>query len=150
MTDQASERRQVDAGSDNALQLQEISTSLIREGNLDGLYGRILDAAISLLSADMGSIQILYPERNELRLLAFRGFHPVSAAFWEWVHLDSASSCGLALSAGARIVVPDVEACDFMAGTGDLDAYRRSGIRAVQSTPLVSRSGQLQIGRAHV
>lgn len=30
-----------------------------------------------------------------------------------------------------------------MAGTGDLDAYRRSGIRAVQSTPLVSRSGQL-------
>src|SRR5215831_9397640 len=91
----------------------------------------------------MGSIQILFPERNELHLLACRGFHPVSAAFWEWVRIDSASSCGLALSAGARIVVPDVDACDFMAGTEDLDAYRRSGIRAVQSTPLVSRSGQL-------
>src|SRR5262249_2674263 len=142
MTDQASERRQVEDGSGHALELQEISTTLIREGNLDALYGRILDAAISLLSADMGSMQVLYPERNELRLLACRGFHPVSAAFWEWVRLDSASSCGLALSAGARIVVPDVEACDFMAGTGDLDAYRRSGIRAVQSTPLVSRSGQ--------
>src|SRR5262245_49538476 len=143
MTDQASERRKVADGSDNALELQEISTSLIREGNLDALYGRILDAAISLLSADMGSMQILSPDRSELRLLACRGFHPASAAFWEWVRLDSASSCGLALSAGARIVVPDVEACDFMAGTGDLDAYRRSGIRAVQSTPLVSRSGQL-------
>jgi PAS domain S-box-containing protein len=143
MTDQASERRQVADRSDNALQLQEISTTLIREGNLDALYGRFLDAAISLLSADMGSMQVLCPERSELRLLACRGFHPVSAAFWEWVSLDSASSCGLALSAGARIVVPDVEACDFMAGTGDLDAYRRSGIRAVQSTPLVSRSGQL-------
>ena len=100
MTDQASERRQVDVRSDNALQLQEISTSLIREGNLDALYGRILDAAISLLSADMGSMQVLCPERSELRLLACRGFHPVSAAFWEWVRLDSASSCGLALSAG--------------------------------------------------
>jgi PAS domain S-box-containing protein len=143
MTDQAGERRQVADRSDNALQLQEISTTLIREENLDALYGRILDAAISLLSADMGSMQVLCPERSELRLLACRGFHPVSAAFWEWVSLDSASSCGLALSAGARIVVPDVEACDFMAGTGDLDAYRRSGIRAVQSTPLVSRSGQL-------
>jgi PAS domain S-box-containing protein len=143
MTDQASERRQVADTSDNALQLQEVSTTLIREGNLDALYGRILDAAISLLSADMGSMQVLCPERSELRLLACRGFHPVSAAFWEWVSLDSASSCGLALSAGARIVVSDVEACDFMAGTGDLDAYRRSGIRAVQSTPLVSRSGQL-------
>ena len=108
MTDEATERRQVDDGSDNALQLQEISTSLIREGNLDALYGRILDAAISLLSADMGSIQVLCPERGELRLLVCRGFHPVSAAFWEWVRLDSASSCGLALSAGARIVVPDV------------------------------------------
>jgi GAF domain-containing protein len=143
MTDQASERRQVDAGSDKVLTLQEISTSLIREGNLDALYGGVLDAAISLLSADMGSIQVLYPERRELRLLADRGFHPASAAFWEWVRLDSACSCGLALSAGARIVVPDVEACDFMAGTDDLDAYRRSGIRAVQSTPLISRSGQL-------
>jgi len=40
-------------------------------------------------------------------------------------------------------MVPDIEACDFMAGTPDLDAYRRSGIRAVQSTPLVSRSGRL-------
>src|SRR5262245_40778412 len=143
MTDQASERRQVADGSDNVLQLQEISTSLIREGNLDALYWRILDAAISLLSADMGSMQVLSPERSELHLLACRGFHPVSAAFWEWVRIDSASSCGLALSAGARIVVPDVDACDFMAGTEDLDAYRRSGIRAVQSTPLVSRSGQL-------
>jgi PAS domain S-box-containing protein len=143
MTDLASERRQVDDGSDDALKLQEISTSLIREGNLDALYGRILDAAIWLLSADMGSIQVLCPERSQLQLLDCRGFHPVSAAFWEWVRLDSASSCGLALSAGARIVVPDVEACDFMAGTADLDAYRRSGIRAVQSTPLVSRSGQL-------
>ena len=56
MTDQASERRQVDAGSDKVLTLQEISTSLIREGNLDAPYGRVLDAAISLLSADMGSI----------------------------------------------------------------------------------------------
>jgi PAS domain S-box-containing protein len=143
MTDQARERRQVDDGSRTALQLQEISTALIREGNLDALYGRILDAAISLLSADMGSIQVLSPERSELRLLAHRGFHRASAAFWEWVRLDSASSCGLAFSAGARIVVPDVDACDFMAGTDDLDAYRRSGIRAVQSTPLVSRSGQL-------
>ena len=40
-------------------------------------------------------------------------------------------------------MVVDVEACDWMAGTGDLDGYRRSGIRAVQSTPLVSRSGRL-------
>jgi PAS domain-containing protein len=49
----------------------------------------------------------------------------------------------MALSSGTRVVVPDVEACDFMQGTDDLASYRLSGIRAVQSTPLLSRSGQL-------
>jgi PAS domain S-box-containing protein len=130
-------------GTNRSLRLQEISTLLIQEGNLDALYERVLDAAISLMSADMGSMQTFHPEQNELRLLAWRGFHPESATFWERVHLDSACTCGVALTAGRRIMVPDTEACYFMAGTADLDAYRRSNIRAVQSTPLVSRFGRV-------
>src|SRR5215468_12402824 len=134
------QRRKKEAEDDA---LHEISTLLIQEGNLDSLYNRILDAAMGLMSSDMASMQLLDPERNQLRLLAWKGFHPQSAIFWEWVYLDSASTCGLALSAGCRVMVPDIETCDFMAGTADLDEYRRSNIRAVQSTPLVSRSGQL-------
>src|SRR5262245_38494335 len=130
-------------GANRSLQLQEISTLLIQEGNLDALYERVVEAAIGVMSSDMGSMQTFHPEQNELRLLAWRGFHPESAAFWERVHLDSACTCGVALSDGRRVMVPDTEACDFMAGTGDLDSYRRSSIRAVQSTPLVSRSGRL-------
>src|SRR5215475_566014 len=129
-------------GSD-ILQLHEISTSLIQESNIDSLHSRILDAAIGLMSSDMASMQSLDPGRNQLRLLAWKGFHPQSAIFWEWVHLDSVCACGLALSAGCRVVVPDIETCDSMVGTPDLDEYRRSNIRAVQSTPLISRSGQL-------
>jgi len=116
---------------------------LIQEGSLDSFYQRALDAAVELMSADMASMQTFHPELGELRLLAWRGFHPESAAFWERVHLDSASTCGMALSEARRIIVPDTETCGFMADTGDLDAYRRSNIRAVQSTPLVSRSGRL-------
>jgi PAS domain S-box-containing protein len=128
---------------DESLRLQEISTLLIQEGDLEALHKRVLDAAINLMSADMGSMQRFYPEQHELQLLAWKGFHPYSAAFWERVHLESASASGAALSIGHRIMVPDVEASDFMAGTIDLHAYRQSGIRAVQSTPLVSRSGRL-------
>src|SRR5215510_1616606 len=128
---------------DESLRLQEISTLLIQEGDLEALHKRVLDAAINLMSADMGCMQRFHPEQDELRLLAWKGFHPYSAAFWERVHLESASACGAALSIGHRIMVPDVEASDFMAGTIDLHAYRQSGIRAVQSTPLVSRSGRL-------
>src|SRR5262245_47853660 len=128
---------------DEFLRLQEISTLLIQEGNLESLHRRVLDAAINLMSADMGSMHRFYPEQHELRLLAWKGFHPDSAAFWERVHPASASTCGAALSVGHRVTVPDVEASDFMAGTADLYAYRQSGIRAVQSTPLISRSGRL-------
>jgi PAS domain S-box-containing protein len=134
-------RKDVAEGSDHTL--HEISTLLTQEGNLDFLYSRILDAAMGVMSSDTASIQSLDHERNNLQLLAWKGFHPQSAAFWEWVYLESASTCGLALFSGCRVVVPNVETCNFMAGTADLEEYRRSNIRAVQSTPLVSRSGQL-------
>ena len=126
----------------DTLQLQQISSQLIREDDIHALYEQILDAAIALMGADMGSVQMLDPARNELNLLAWRGFAPASAEFWEWVRVDSGSTCGGAVSGGERVIVPDVEMCDFMAGTDGLDSYRLSGIRAVQSTPLISRHGR--------
>lgn len=126
--------------------LQSISAQLIHEENVEALYENIIDAAMVLMQSDMASMQMLYPERGtagELRLVTFRGFNPQSAKFWEWVRVDSESSCGVALRTGQRLIVPDVEQCDFMAGTKDLTAYLQSGIHAVQTTPLVSRSGKL-------
>ncbi|HJU16384.1 MAG TPA: ATP-binding protein [Stellaceae bacterium] len=123
--------------------LQEISTLLIREGDSDALYRHILDAAIELMRSDMASLQMLDHERGELRLLAWRGFDAASAACWERVRAGSGSTCGVALASGRRIVVPDIDACEFMADAGSLDAYRQAGIGAAQSTPLVSRSGRV-------
>jgi PAS domain S-box-containing protein len=146
VVDQKTDRgtvEQASAGWPDALELQRISTLLIQEGDIDALYARVLETATDLTSADMASLQAFSSDRGELRLLAHRGFHPESAAFWEIVCVNSASSCALAMSSGARTIVPDIEACESMADTADLDAYRRSGIRAVQSTPLISRSGQL-------
>jgi PAS domain S-box-containing protein len=133
-----------DAGTDDySLRLQEISTMLIQEGNLTALYDRVLDAAIALMSADMGSMQTFHSEQDELRLLVSRGFRSQSVAFWERVNRDSATSCGRALAVGRRVIVPDVECSEFMAGSTDLNVSRQAGIRAMHSTPLVSRSGQL-------
>jgi PAS domain S-box-containing protein len=129
--------------ADVTLRLQRISTLLIREGSNGVLYEHVLDAAIDLMSGDMGCIQVFHQERGELRLLAERGFDPESAAQWEWVRPDSPSSCGMALSAGCRVIVPDIETHEAFARAADLDALRRIGIRAGQSTPLVARSGRL-------
>jgi len=124
-------------------QLQHISSSLIRDDNIDVLYDEVLDAARSLMRSDMASIQWLSRERNELFLLAQHGFAPESAKFWEWVQAEDTTSCGVALARGEPVIVPDVELWDFVAGTEDLAHYRLSGIRAMLSTPLISRNGRL-------
>ena len=124
-------------------ELHEISSLLIQAGDVHALYRRILDAAIAVMRSDMATIQMLDPARRELRLLAWKGLHPESAAFWEAVSLGSRSSCAKAMEQGGRVVVPDIASCDFIVGTPDCDVFRRSGIRAMQSTPLISRSGHL-------
>jgi PAS domain S-box-containing protein len=129
--------------ADVTLRLQRVSTLLIREGSNGALYEHVLDAAIDLMSADIGSMQLFHPERGELKLLAARGFDPESAAHWEWVRPDSPTSCGMALSAGCRVIVPDIETHEAFARRADLNALRRVGIRAGQSTPLLARSGRL-------
>jgi two-component system CheB/CheR fusion protein len=126
----------------DAKHLQQISLLLIQEDNPDLLYRQILDAATTLMRSEMGSMQMFDEERSALRLLTWKGFHPESAAFWAWVDEGSNSVCGETLRTSQRMVIPDIETCAFIVGTPDLDAYRRSDIRAVQSTPLVSRSGR--------
>src|SRR4029450_5530279 len=83
------------------------------------------------------------PEKGGLRLLAWRGFDPASAAFWARVRPDSGCACPAARGTGERVVVPDLETCDFIVGTPDFDACRQLDIRAVQSRRLVSRSGRM-------
>ena len=122
--------------------LQSISTRLISESTQESLLGQILDAAMELLSSDASSLQMLAPDGESLTLIGWKNFHPDSAAFWQRVSADAGSTCGVALRDDARVMVTDVDACAFMAGTQDLEEYRRSGIRAVQSTPLRSRVGR--------
>jgi GAF domain-containing protein len=109
-------------------------------------YEKIVDTAVALMHADYASMQMLYPERGtggELRLLAFRGFNPQAAKFWEWVRADSKSTCGIALRDTQRVVAPDIAACDFMADSEDQQVYLQTGIRACQTTPLIGRGGNV-------
>ncbi|MFW6201859.1 MAG: sensor histidine kinase [Gemmatimonadota bacterium] len=121
--------------------LQQVSADLIREQDLDALHRHIVDALLIVMRSDAASMQMLDQETNELALLCWRGFAPESARFWARVDAASASACGAALAAGERVVVEDVEASGLMAGTRDHEEFRRSGLRAVQSTPLRSRTG---------
>src|SRR5262249_46739256 len=136
-------QRQLESELAASQQLQKISTQLNHASDAAALYEQILDAAVAVMHSDFASLQMFYPERGELRLLAYRGFNPTAAAFWEWVRPASGSTCGLSLVTCERASVADTELSDFMVGSDDLETYRQTGIRAVQSTPLMSRDGRL-------
>jgi len=122
--------------------LQSIGTRLMSESTPEFLYAQIIGAASELMASDAASVQVLAADHLSLRLLAWTNFHPDSAAFWQRVAVGAGSTCSKALADNERVVVSDIEACEFMAGTPDQQEYRRSGIRAAQSTPLRSRSGR--------
>jgi PAS domain S-box-containing protein len=142
----AQSERQLNAELSAARQLQSISAELIQEDDVQGIHDKLVDAAATIMKSDYASMQMLYPERGsdgELRLLASRGFNLQAVKFWEWVRAKSESTCGVALRTGRRVVVGDVSRCEFMVGSDDLKTYLQNGIHAVQSTPLVSRTGQM-------
>jgi PAS domain S-box-containing protein len=124
-------------------QLQRISTQLVQEDSIDALYQAVLEAAMVLAGSDMGTFQMLRPETGELELLACKGLHPASVTHWERVAAESECVYGTALREGRRVVVEDVETSPITASSPDLPYFRLSGIRGVQSTPLVSRDGHL-------
>lgn len=126
--------------------LQKLGSELVTEDDEQAIYDKIIAAAVTLMDAQFASIQLYHSQNGntpELELLAFRGFSKPSAKLWKTVNFDSPSSCGTALRRLQRVEIPDIEDEPDLAGTVHLDMYREAGIRAMQSTPLVSRSGNL-------
>ncbi|GLK90185.1 ATP-binding protein [Pseudomonas turukhanskensis] len=129
--------------------LHSISVELIGEQDLEALYGKIVDAAVSITGSQFGTIQLLCPpdhsggHAGELQLLSSRGLTKEDVGFWQWVAPVAYSSCTEALKRGQRAIIPDFELWADIAGTEDLQAFRRAGIRSAQTTPLRSRNGNL-------
>ena len=121
--------------------LQEVSTRLVQTGDSTSLLEHIVDAAIAITAADMGDIQLYHPETASLKILASRGLdHPFLDHFSAIKRGQGA--CGAAMQTGQRVVIDDVTASPQLGGD-DLTVVLAAGIRAIQSTPLATRAGQL-------
>jgi PAS domain S-box-containing protein len=128
---------------ENARRLYNLSTHVIAQGDLTQLYDEILDAAMGIMDADMASMQEVDDGANTLVLVASKGFGPDFRETFSLVRPEMRTSCSVARQVSRRVVIPDVEACDFIVGTPALEDHRRTGIRAIQSTPLMSRAGSI-------
>ncbi len=120
--------------------LQEVAAKVIGAEGGASIFRDILDAAVDIVDAAAGTIQLLDPATQSLTFLASRGFDPKTTEHFSRVDATSGSPCGVALAAGKRVVVtfdPDLPDPD-----GSIRWHLADGVVCAQSMPLVSRSGK--------
>ena len=122
--------------------LQGIRALFLRGSGMQMVLDEIVEAAIAIAGADMGNIQLLDPQSGNLKIMAHRGFEQSWLDFWDRVY-PGQGTCGTALEGGERVIVEDITQSPIFVGTPALDVQLVAGVRAVQSTPLLSRSGRL-------
>ncbi len=106
---------------------------------LQGLLQEVVEAAVASVGADQGILQLL--EGKSLRIVAQHGHDASFLKFFGSPETIPSLYCQAARR-GERVVVPDVEESELFAGTESLPVLRAAGVRAVQSTPMVSRTGK--------
>lgn len=125
---------------DAMTRIQQLSIRMMEVGDFPVLMDEIVETALQVTGADMGNIQLL--EGSVLKIIAHRGFKSDFLNFFKQVDgLDTA--CGTAMKGGERVIVEDVASSPIFAGTAALSAMLQAEARAVQSTPLVTRSGEM-------
>ena len=120
--------------------MHALSGRLLETGGIQPLLQEIMDAAVSIAGAKKGTLQLL--EGDSLRIVAAHGHKQPFLEFFASAE-SQASVCGEATRRGERVVVSDVETSALFIGTPSLAVLREAGVRAVQSTPVMSRNGAL-------
>jgi len=120
--------------------LQALSTKLIHTGELPSLLQEILAASADLIGTDKGTIQLLDHGTGNLRIVAHQGIGTrLVEHFAErgWVTTGDA-----ARQRDQRVIVEDVAGDPGVQGAFEREIVLEDGIRAIQSTPLISRDGR--------
>lgn len=123
-----------------ARRLQAAANALHAAPHLPFALPHILEDMMTLMDAEFANVQILDPRDGSLVLVAQSGFPPVFLEHFAVVR-DDGTVCGTAARQGAQAVVADVRAEPALEPHGEV--FRASGVRAVQSTPLVDGGGRL-------
>lgn len=120
--------------------LSEVSLRLIPGGDIQAMLDAILDAAIIVMRADAGTVQLYDRDKETLTMPSHHGIPSHVVEHFAEVSAESRSPCGRALESGRRVTtlfdssLPDP--------TGDNRWHREeAGLLSAQSTPLIARDG---------
>lgn len=121
------------------IRLHEFSTRLLTTTELKPLLEEVLNAIMSIQEANFGCVQLYNTETKALEIVAQRGFQQ------DFLHhfgsVPYGESAGDASRHWKPLIIEDVQTDPAFASYRQIAAD--GGVRAVQSTPLFSRRGEL-------
>jgi PAS domain S-box-containing protein len=121
-------------------ELHELSATLASVPLLSDQLRLILQTVARMHGANSGLISTVDEAADRLEVVASVGFGPGALdALRHRARHEGA--CGLACVEGTRVVIDDIESDSRFTGSREL--ARRESIRAVHSTPLISRDGRI-------
>jgi PAS domain S-box-containing protein len=135
------QQRQLAAEVDSMRRLHELAHRLLGCNDLQTALEEVLDAAVTLLEADMGNVLLLDPKTGELQIVAHRGFREDFLEHLRVLGADPSAVCARAARERRRAFVADVQTDPDFAPHRAIAAA--AGFRAVLSTPITSRRGAL-------
>lgn len=124
--------------------LHDISMRTVDGGDITSLLREIMDVAIEITRADMGNLLLLDGATGELVSMAHVGLSESFARLSSRFNPnESDTSCARAFNTGRRVVVPDVAENEIFNCSPIRNATLDASIHAMESTPLVTRSGRV-------
>jgi GAF domain-containing protein len=112
---------------------------LVRCSDVPATLDWLLHRAIDLSQTSFGNVQLTSWTAGYLEIKAQRGFDEGFLRFFERVRIADGSACARALRDREAIVIEDIMADKEFSPCRQIVSH--AGIRAVQSTPIISSSG---------
>lgn len=103
----------------------------------------LVATAIAITHADKGNMQVFDHQTGTLRVAAHHGFEPPFLKFFSSVGQEDSAACSAALRSRERVVIEDILMSEVFVGQPSLEVLLNAGVRAVQSTPLLSGAGNV-------
>ena len=123
--------------------LYDLQAKLAVETDLKAALGEIVAAAADFTGTDRGCVQLVSDDGERLEMFVFRGYGPESPFIQHFLKEGSKPACDAARQDQRRTIIDDVATFPALLDTEDRRVALIDGVRATQSTPMISRKGEL-------
>jgi two-component system sensor kinase FixL len=157
ITERKRNEDRITADLDAMMRLNQLANLSVNEADWSGVLEEMAQAAATIAKSDFANIQLLDPVSGQPAISAEHGFPQWWNKWWNnWLkersgdggqanRQETSNDCWV-FSSDRRIIIDDTETSWAAADQELMVGLRRADIRALVSTPLISRSGSL-LGR---